>query len=259
MFAMLLGLPLAARAQSGSPVGTPLPPSPSAQSSPAPTASPGDSLSGTWHTDAVTEADLVAAFVAGGGNETDGRDFFGQLGHFDSVRNTQYAVIGARFVDGLLTGLEGGDGAPEVQGGQDTYEVSADGVLTMTDTESPFCVGHYGITLSGDRLLLRALDPFDSTCGPYGATLFGSFPFHRDPAFAPDGPATALPPNGVYQSSVTADDLQTKGVAQEDASARQGLVSWTLQDGKGSFDRDNGEPPCAMTYRLQGSIRPCHL
>ena len=154
MFAMLLGLPLAARAQSGSPVGTPLPPSASAQSSPAPTASSGDSLPGTWHTDAVTEADLVAAFVAGGGNETDGRDFFGQLGHFDSVRNTQYAVIGARFVDGLLTGLEGGDGAPEVQGGQDTYEVSADGFLTMTDTENPFCVGHYGITLSGDRLVL---------------------------------------------------------------------------------------------------------
>ena len=143
--------------------------------SPPPSAS--DALTGSWHTDKLLKGPFEKAFVAAGGSETEAHDFFAQLGGGAK----DYAVIGMRFVNGIFTEFESGDGKTEVPGAHATYAVSADGAITLTDSGDG-SKGHFATTLSGDELQLRALDICPADCHPYGQTLFASFPYHRDPS-----------------------------------------------------------------------------
>src|SRR5437870_3847245 len=63
---------------------------------------PASLLEGTWHTERLSERDIVSAFVAAGGTPEKGRAFFSQLG--DGAR--QYAVITLRFQDGSFIQFE---------------------------------------------------------------------------------------------------------------------------------------------------------
>ena len=87
---------------------------------------PPDILQGTWHTNPVTEEQVVTAFVAAGGPEAEGRAFFAAYGG----GTTKTAVIGLGFDQGSLTLYEAGDSGKDVRGDLLGYELAADGTLT---------------------------------------------------------------------------------------------------------------------------------
>ena len=52
----------------------------------------------------------------------------------------------------------------------------------------------------------------------------------------------------------TAADLEAKGVSHTDAVNNDGLVSWTIKDGKGSIDWNDGFGACGETFAMDGSV-----
>ncbi len=142
------------------------------EASPSPTTA--GSIAGTWHSDKLTEDQIVSAWVAAGGAQAEGHDFFAQLGGGAN----HYAIIGMRFFNGNFTEFESADGKPEVVGARATFEVAADGILTLTDRDSGD-KGRATISFIDGLLSLPPINPCTANCHPYGI-LWGSFRFHRD-------------------------------------------------------------------------------
>jgi hypothetical protein len=78
-------------------------------------------------------------------------------------------------------------------------------------------------------------------------------PSIEGPSPSMDGEAATLPPDGVYQATITPADLLAKGVLYQDAVNNAGSVDWTIQDGKEWTDNHQGEPPCGGTLTVHGA------
>jgi TRAP-type transport system periplasmic protein len=135
-----------------------------------------DPLAGTWETGPLSESDVVHAFVAAGGKESDGHEFFAQIGG----GSTQSAVLRLVFSDGVVDEFESGDGGPFAHGDSNTYAIEGD---TMTLSQ-PGCTGTFSVALGDDTLRLRLAAPYAGVpqCvegSPFGVTIYASFPFTR--------------------------------------------------------------------------------
>jgi hypothetical protein len=135
-------------------------------------ANPAPLLEGTWRSGHLSEADVVARFVAAGGTPREGMAFFAQLGR----GATRYAVITLRFRNGSFVQFESGDGGAPVVGYEASYTVSRTGVLTIS---SPGCTGTYGFSVASRRLRLTVIRQCAGHDGPYSTTLFASFPLTK--------------------------------------------------------------------------------
>jgi hypothetical protein len=136
-----------------------------------------DPLLGSWQTDALTEGQIVHAFVAAGGTEAAGHEFFAQFG----TGATESVVFTLEFDNGGVTQFESGDGGPTVQGSGAAYTL--DGEVLTLDFEG--CITTLSVDLRADTLRLRFTSASGSSCvpeeAPYGATIYTSFPFTRVP------------------------------------------------------------------------------
>jgi TRAP-type C4-dicarboxylate transport system substrate-binding protein len=170
---------------------------------------PPDILQGTWHTKPVTEAQVVTAFVAAGGPETDGREFFANYGG----GATKSAVIGLGFDRGSLTLYEAGDSGKDVRGDLLGYDLAADGTLTTHGSDG--CLATFATTLVGDTLRMTALKGCPGQHDwPYALTLLTTFPFRRD--------AAASVPDGTYTTIATKADATKAPWDDECALMRDG-------------------------------------
>jgi TRAP-type C4-dicarboxylate transport system substrate-binding protein len=198
---------------------------------PAPNQTTYDPIAGTWETGELTENQIVRAFVTAGGSEKEGHAFFAQLGG----GATKYAAITIAFHDGSFSEHESGDGKPAVPGGQATYTVDSDGTYTMTDETG--CSGIFRYELSGNSLLLHIVEKCPGP--PYGATLFGSFPFTR----VSEGQAPNDPVAGTWTAEAVTETewvhaFIAGGGSEKEAHSSFGQAladgkSWTLQFEKG--------------------------
>jgi hypothetical protein len=132
----------------------------------------GSVLQGTWHTERLSEREVVTAFVADGGTAEEGRAFFSQLGG----GATRYAVITLRFQNGSFVQFESADGGPPVTGYQAAYRVSQPGMVTISE---PGCTGSYFFHVTGRQLSLHVFRQCRTHDGPYNTTLFASFPLTK--------------------------------------------------------------------------------
>jgi TRAP-type C4-dicarboxylate transport system substrate-binding protein len=135
----------------------------------------GDPLAGTWQTEHLTESQIVQAFIAAGGTESEGHAFFAD-------EATQFLVITLDFEHGALIEYGSADGGPPVIGDNPSYSIDGS-TLTLS---APGCTATFSATISGERLRLRLISPWsgDSLCvdsSPYGTTIYASFPFTRVP------------------------------------------------------------------------------
>ncbi len=159
-------------------------------------------MTGLWHTDTLTKAQIAAAYIAAGGTQADGEAFFAQLGG----GATEYARIGLRFDDGALTQYEQGDDRPEAVGSRGHYTITPAGQFVITDPiDGTFT---FDVAVGEDGLRLTLVEAHPET--PWTATLFGSFEFRRDSAPEPspspsvvaeenvDGTYTAFAPNSAF-------------------------------------------------------------
>jgi TRAP-type C4-dicarboxylate transport system substrate-binding protein len=132
-----------------------------------------DPLQGTWQTESLSESDIVHAFVAAGGSEADGHEFF-------ASGATESLVFRVVFTDGALDQYTSVDGGAFDRGDSNSYVIDGD---TMTVTQ-PGCTGTYNVQLNGDRLRLRVAAPYEGVAecvdsAPFGTTIYASFPFTR--------------------------------------------------------------------------------
>lgn len=134
----------------------------------------GEEIQGTWETDPLSASDVVHAFVAAGGSEADGHEFFALSGANQSV------VLRLVLGNGALDQYESVDGGAFEHGDGNGYTLDGD---TLTATQ-PGCTGTYTVALADDTLRLRIAAPYagDSLCvesAPFGTTIYASFPFTR--------------------------------------------------------------------------------
>ncbi len=167
---------------------------------------PPDILQGTWHTNPVTEAQVLAAFVAAGGPEADGRAFFANYGG----GTTKTAVIGLGFDRGSLTLYEAGDSGKDIRGDLLGYDLAADGTLTTHGSDG--CIARFATSVDGDTLRMTALTGCPGQHDwPYAQTLLATFPFHRDaPASVPDGTYTTIATKADATNAPWDDDCALK-------------------------------------------------
>ena len=156
---------------SGAPVASPVAPQ---ASMPAPSIAAGPAFQGTWHTDPLTEDQVAAAFVAAGGTDADGRDFF----HAFGLDPTTHVTIQIILDEGSVSQSGIGDAGIPAIGSHGNYDLAPDGTFTLREEA---CVQPFSSELSGDSLTLRSLSSCEGD-GVYNVTLYGSFPFHRGPA-----------------------------------------------------------------------------
>lgn len=131
-----------------------------------------DPLQGTWETEPLTEGEIVHAFVAAGGTESDGHAFFAQsLGG----GATKSVVLRLEFANGGVDLYESADGGGFIHGDGRSYSLDGD---TVTMVSGDGCVGTYSVDIQGDTLRMQG-----SECAghdqPYGSTVYGGFPFTR--------------------------------------------------------------------------------
>lgn len=136
---------------------------------PAPT----DPLQGRWQTEPLTEGQIVHAFVAAGGTESEGHSFFQQLGG----GATEQAVIMVDFQHGTLDEYEGADGGTFVHGDSRGYTIEGDTATFFTED----CTAKYSLAINEDTLRMRVISECPGHDAPYGTTIYGSFPFTRVP------------------------------------------------------------------------------
>jgi TRAP-type C4-dicarboxylate transport system substrate-binding protein len=143
-------------------------PIPSGCTGSAPHGAANDPLAGTWQTGDLTEAEIVRAFVAAGGSEKEGHQFFS-----DQAANSLTVTL--QFQDGLFTEFESADGSSPEVGYKARYEIGVDGTLTMTGCPE---IQIFRFDVTGDTLRLHAVKQCTND-GPYNTTLFASFPLTR--------------------------------------------------------------------------------
>jgi len=134
-----------------------------------PGASGEDRLQGTWTSKALTEADIVHAFVAAGGAEAEGHAMFVDEPAKKSV------TFQLRFQNGSLDAFDRGDSGPFVHSDARSYLLKGDVVTFST----PGCIATYRVQLNADTLRLRPIAECPGHDHPYGVTIYGSFPFTR--------------------------------------------------------------------------------
>ena len=192
---------------------------------------PPDILQGKWHTNPVTEAQVLAAFVKAGGPEAEGRAFFANYGG----GATKTAVIGLGFDRGSLTLYEAGDSGNDIRGDLLGYDLAADGTLTMHGSDG--CLATFATSVDGDTLRMTAL----AGClghhdWPYAQTLLATFPFHRD--------APASVPDGTYTTIATKEDA-TRAPWDDDCALKRDGAHITLELNAGNWTESescNGQP-----------------
>ena len=150
-----------------------------------------DVLDGTWHTDTLTEKQLVDTFVAAGGAADEGRAFYHQLGG----GATDAAVIGVGFDHGSFTQFEAGDSGQDLVGDRLGYSLEADGILTLKASD---CTQKYAVSIDGNDLRMTLVEGCPNW--PYGPSLYATAPFHRD------GGAASTIPAGTYTTIATKED-----------------------------------------------------
>jgi hypothetical protein len=184
-------------------------------------------LQGKWITQHLTSKQITDAFVAAGGNASEGRNFFAQIG--GGAR--KYVVISVNLQNGLFTEYESADGGPEKEGYLAGYQEGAGSLLTVTshDPSDP-CVDQYSYTITGPTLRLRDLKPCAAHDGVYNATLFGSFPYARAGSSPSDGGLLA---DGTYATHKFLIPFSVKPPPWRHAPAdtdESNFVTWTSDD-----------------------------
>ena len=135
-----------------------------------------DPLEGIWHTGRLTQSDIVDAFVAAGGTEAAGEEFFAQLGG----GTKHYAVITMEFAGGLFTETESADGGTPIEGYLAAYTETASSSIVLRNLDpSDHCVGTYSFDVSANTLTLHTMHQCSGNDGPYNTTLFATFPYTR--------------------------------------------------------------------------------
>ena len=130
-----------------------------------------DPLQGTWHTDSLSESDIVHAFVAAGGSEAEAHAWFPELGGgaTESVR------IQLVFANGSLDEFDSADGGEFIHGDSQSYTVDGE-KLTLTAGD---CVATYSTNVEGDTLTSKPISQCSGHDAPYATSLYGTFPFTR--------------------------------------------------------------------------------
>jgi TRAP-type C4-dicarboxylate transport system substrate-binding protein len=131
-----------------------------------------DPLQGRWESKTLTEGQIVQAFVAAGGSESDGHDFFAQFGG-GAEKSVRFRLD---FEHGAVDQYESGDGRSFAHGDQRAYSSNGH-ELAFT---APGCVAKYKIALHQDELRLRGKE-CSGQDAPYATTIYGSFPYTRIP------------------------------------------------------------------------------
>jgi hypothetical protein len=189
---------------------------------------PPDLLQGTWHTDALTEKQVVDAFVAAGGAEAEGRDFYHQLGG----GATNAAVLGMGFDHGSFTQFEAGDARKDLVGDRGGYAIATDGTLTLTLSD---CLATFTVDIHGDDLRLT---PINGCSRAYSATIYGTFPFRRA------APSAVAIPEGTYTTIATKADA-LRAPWDDDCALKQDGAHITLDLEAGRWTESescNGQP-----------------
>jgi hypothetical protein len=132
-----------------------------------------DPLQGLWESDALTEGQIVQAFVAAGGGESEGHEFFAQFGG----GATETVTLRLDFEHGAVDLYESGDGGTFAHGDHRPYRLDG---TTLTFGLSD-CEATYTMELDEDTLRLHRVQECPEHDAPYGATVYGSFPFVRVP------------------------------------------------------------------------------
>jgi hypothetical protein len=137
---------------------------------PAPGSPPtSDPIAGTWFTGRLSESEIVRAFLALGGSERGGHDFFAELG----AGATRYVVLKVTLEEGHYELSDSGDGAPFRHQDSGTYEIAGDGTLTLS---AGGCSSTLRYDVNSETLRLRMVKPW---CDAYTPTVVAAFPFTR--------------------------------------------------------------------------------
>jgi hypothetical protein len=132
-----------------------------------------DPLRGVWESDALTEGQIVQAFVAAGGSESEGHEFFAQFGG-GATENVAFRLD---FEQGAVDLYESGDGGTFAHGDHRPYRIDG----TTLTFGLPDCEATYTMELDEDTLRLQPVQECPESDAKYGETVYGSFPFVRVP------------------------------------------------------------------------------
>lgn len=132
-----------------------------------------DPVQGLWESDALTEGQIVQAFVAAGGSESEGHDFFAQFGG-GATKNVTFRLD---FEHGAVDQYESGDNGTFSHGDHRPYRIDGS-TLTFG---LPACEATYTIELDEDTLRMLPVQECPASDAKYGETIYGSFPFVRAP------------------------------------------------------------------------------
>jgi hypothetical protein len=130
-----------------------------------------DPVQGLWESDPLTEGQVVQAFVAAGGAESEGHAWFEELGGGPE----ESVTLRIDFQHGSMAQTNSAGGGPFVDGDGSAYTVEG-GLLTLVRTG---CEGTYEVRLTTDTLRLLPIEPCPGHDAPYEQTIYGSFPFTR--------------------------------------------------------------------------------
>ncbi len=186
-----------------------------------------DPLQGTWETGPLSEGNVVHAVVAGGGSEAQGHEFFAQLGD-GATQSARFRLV---FSNGALDQYESGDGRPFLHGSSASYSVDGD---VITVVAGP-CTATLSAALDGDSLRMRftSASPGCSEDAPYGAAIYGSFPYTRVQDLSADIQGT----------------WETASISESDFVHAFVEAGGTENDGH-AFYGFEGEDPQSVVFRL---------